>query len=202
MLRSDISNKLIHFTKGETPEDFEGAFNNLKNIINLKCILGGNGKIKGNSTCVCFTEAPITSLEEGFVNSNKYSKYSPFGIMFNKKWIYDKGGRPVIYQPDHEFELLPKDFQWRHVRYEPDQIDFTWEREWRINIDKLEISQDIAGIVFPSKHWADLFKKDYDLDQELDFLLYEAAVDYEFAESNRKPFNWKITSLEMKDYNK
>jgi len=45
----------------------------------------------------------------------------------------------VIYQTDNDFNILPEELRWRHVRYEPagDQaIDFTWEREWRMHCDE------------------------------------------------------------------
>jgi hypothetical protein len=51
-----------------------------------------------------------------------------FGLMFEKNWIFDRGGRPVIYQPESELDLLPENLRWRDVRFEPTGdkvIDFT-----------------------------------------------------------------------------
>lgn len=62
--------------------------------------------------------------------------------MVPKQWLYVQGGRPVIYQSDKEFYDLPEAIRWRHVRYEPASsppIDFTWEREWRIQCRYLHI---------------------------------------------------------------
>jgi hypothetical protein len=52
--RSDIANDVIHFTKGESPAE---AFGVLARIVAEGRLRGGNGFIKGNYTCVCFTEA-------------------------------------------------------------------------------------------------------------------------------------------------
>lgn len=130
--RPDLSNKLIHFTRGET---YDGAFARLRAIMADCRLIGGIRMIRGGYTCVCFTEAPLPALARGFVNTTLFSRYSPFGIMFDKTWVYARGGRPVIYQPESDFNALPEDMRWRHVRYEPiadNPIDFSWEREWRI----------------------------------------------------------------------
>jgi hypothetical protein len=78
--------------------------------------------------------------------------------MFDKSWIFDHGGRPVIYQPDSDFTILPEDLRWRHVRFEPtgeQAIDFTWEREWRIRCQELHFSPAEAVIIVPNDEWAD-----------------------------------------------
>ena len=134
-------------------------------------------------------------MQGGFVNSTAYSEYAPFGIIFDKKWIFDQGGRPVIYGPDSEFNLLPDTLKWRHVRYEPGKIDFTWQREWRVQCDNLPISTEIAAVLLPSQEWVDLFIKDHDLDQDIRVFHYETAIDAELAETFREPFNWKIVVL-------
>jgi len=104
--------------------------------------------------CVCFSEAPLTSLQDGLVNPDAYSRYSPLGILFKKRKIFELGGRPVIYQTDEEFEGLPSEYRWRHVRYEPhrdEPIDFTWEREWRIKCGALRFDPSCAGVVVPDE---------------------------------------------------
>jgi hypothetical protein len=132
MAREDISNKLVHFTKGDTCDD---AFDRLCTIAAEQRLIGGNGFIKGNYNCVCFSETPLSSLKHGLLNPYAYSRYSPFGIIFDKEWVFYNGGRHVIYQPDSDFDLLPETHKWRHARYEPtaeEPVDFSWEREWRI----------------------------------------------------------------------
>ena len=66
MQRDDLSNKLIHFTKGT---DQEAADIFLK-IINESRLLGGKGFIKGGYSCICFTESPVAKLAYIFTNRN------------------------------------------------------------------------------------------------------------------------------------
>ncbi len=67
MIRDDLSNKLIHFTKG-TPEE---AANSFFSIISQKKLIGGTGYIKGSFTCICFTESPITKIPYVFSDPEK-----------------------------------------------------------------------------------------------------------------------------------
>jgi hypothetical protein len=81
-------------------------------------------------------------------------RYKPFGVMVDKEWLYAKGGRPVIYQTGAEFDMLPDEFKYRHVRYEPDiNIDHTWEREWRIREEVLNLELDRTTFVVPTREW-------------------------------------------------
>jgi hypothetical protein len=74
--------------------------------------------------------------------------------MIEKKWLFTRGGRPVIYQSDTEFELLHEDQRFRHVRYEPDaDVDFTWEREWRIRTNELSLDPKVATLIVPTRAW-------------------------------------------------
>ena len=95
IVRSDLSTKLIHFTKGITYDD---AFSTLWTIMEEKKLIGGTGMIRGGYNCVCFTEAPIPYLRESFTNHIPPTRYCPFGVMFDKSWIFAQGGLPVIYQ--------------------------------------------------------------------------------------------------------
>jgi len=194
--RRDISDKLIHFTKGENEEE---AFQQLRNIVEERRIIGACEKIKGGYKCVCFSEAPLTSLRGGLVNPDAYSRYSPFGIIFKKRWIFDQGGRPVIYQTDEEFDLLPEELRWRHVRYEPNRerpIDFTWEREWRIKCDSLPIDPSYAGIVVPDENWAQRMIDEHEAEQDFEVFRYSLILDEILAEQYREEFPWRIYRLQ------
>ena|SRR5436305_5885744 len=131
--RFDISDKLIHFTgAGECVDD---AFARWSAILRNGKLLASGRMIRGSYRCVCFTEAPLAAFTPAFVAQFPFARYSQFGLMFEKNWIFERGGRPVIYQPDSDFDLLPEDLRWRHVRFEPTGeriIDWTWEREWRV----------------------------------------------------------------------
>lgn len=190
MARKDISNKLIHFTSGNSIE----AFKRLNGIIKEQHI-DACQRVRGGFKCVCFTEAPLASLHDGLVNANAYSRYAPFGIIFDKKYIFDRGGRPVIYQTEHEFWQLPDSLKWRHVRYEPDAIDFTWEREWRIQCENLEISPETAGIVVPNQYWAERIMRKYNIDEDYKIMQYSMVMDEEIAELYREDFKWTIYRL-------
>jgi hypothetical protein len=194
--RRDISSKLIHFTSGGN-EDM--AFQRLGRIVEERRILGTGEKIKGGYRCVCFSEAPLTSLKDGLVNPEAYSRYSPFGIIFEKRWIFEQGGRPVIYQTDEEFEGLPEVYRWRHVRYEPHKerpIDFTWEREWRIKIDALKFEPSNAAIIVPNEDWAKRMIAEHEAREDFNVFIYSQMMDDEMlAEQYREPFPWRIYLL-------
>jgi hypothetical protein len=195
MAREDISDKLVHFTKGDT---LETAFTHIRAIISESRLTGGNGFVKGGYRCVCFSEAPAAALEHGLLNSSAYSRYSPFGIMFEKSWIFEQGGRPVIYQPDSEYAALPESHKWRHVRYEPnaeEPNDFTWEREWRIQTDELNFSPSVAAVVVPDRDWAERLIAEHESEQDFKTLQYSQIMDEELARQYRDTFDWLIYVL-------
>ena len=152
MIRDDLSDRLIHLTRGPT---YDGAAKVLLAILEEKRLLGGTGRIKGGFRCVCFSEAPISQLSRILANPMAHEmRYKPFGVMVSTAWLFDAGGRPVIYQPDSEFELLHNDQKYRHSRYEPaNNVDFTWEREWRMLTDELPLDPDVATVVVPNRDW-------------------------------------------------
>jgi hypothetical protein len=156
MQREDLSDFLVHFIKGDTNEE---AFGVLSLIVQQAGLLGGAGFIRAPCRCVCFSEAPIPVLANFLARySVNRVRYRPFGVAVRKRWLFEQGGRPVIYGRESEYSALPEDFRWRHVRYEPDlepPIDFTWEREWRIKTDRLGITPDVASLVLPDTSWAD-----------------------------------------------
>ncbi len=171
-MRADLAKHLIHFTKGR---DREEAYQTLKLILQQRRLLGSARLVRGAIPCVCFSEAPLTSLEHGLINDAGFSRYSPFGLLFLKSIIFGRGGRPVIYQPEGEFGLLPEALRWRHVRFEPtgdSPIDFTWEREWRLPVDELRFQFDDVEVVLPGKAFRDRFIAEAESDS------YHAAWAY------------------------
>jgi len=186
MSRSDISNYLIHWTKGESYQD---AFDTLYSIVMEGKLLGGTGNIKGQYTCVCFSESPKSSFHE------VSGKYKPFGIEISKKYLFELGGRPVIYQSEPEFYELPDSLKWRHVRYEPNSDtpkDFSWEREWRINVDELVVSAENSRIIVPDDSWIQLLEKDYN-DRA-----YWEATDWDYnLMYEPETFKWKYTKVDV-----
>jgi len=172
LVRRDLGNLLFHFTRtpeidivieGENYKRFlcKSAFSVLEKIITEGKLEGSSSNIRGGFKCICFTESPISELASLFslVNiaesENEKTRYEPFGIAIRKEWLFSKGGRPVIYQSESEFELLSDELKYRHVRYEPNHgIDFTWEREWRIKAESLILDPKETLVVVPDAETA------------------------------------------------
>src|ERR1700716_2996948 len=176
--RDDIANDVIHFTKGDSPAE---AFDVLSRIVAERRLLGGTGFIKGNYTCVCFTEAPLAHLTYVFSRTAaERLRYMPFGILLPKKWLFDRGGRPVIYQPESEFTELPETLRYRYVRYEPTgtpPIDFCWEREWRVRTEELKLDPTLATIVLPSQEYLDELMCQHTRDQDRQVEMHSLVLD-------------------------
>ena len=168
MFRKDMGNLLFHFTRSRPQGElspcnvslpansygYKTAFEVLTEIIRSGKLIGSNKFNKGGHCCVSFTEWPVSELASLFainnelLKCNKKPRYEPYGIAVTKDWLYQKGGRHVIYQSESEYTDLPPKLQWRHVRYEPPNFDFTWEREWRIPCQELFLApQEVLVIV-------------------------------------------------------
>jgi hypothetical protein len=171
-MRSDLANQLIHFTKGDDRED---AYQKLKLILHQHCLVGATGHVRGAIPCICFSEAPLTFLEHGLINESGFTRYAPFGLLFTKSYIFARGGRPVIYQPDAEFSLLPECLRWRHVRFDlagDAAIDFTWEREWRLQTEALSFQFSDVEVVLPDEYFRDRFILDAEYESYHDAWAY------------------------------
>lgn len=194
-MRSDISDYLIHFTKGD---DIDDAFNNLRNIVQQARIGGSSNKIRGGYNCVCFSEAPLSSLTSGLINPDFYSPYSPFGILTTKQVVFDGGGRPVIYQTEEEYDPLDEEHRWRHVLYDLHRvppIDFTWEREWRIKTNAFILNPRFVNIVVPEKKWADNLILEHEQNEKWKVYRYKQIMEESLAVQYAEPFSWNITVL-------
>ena len=189
MQRDDLSNKLIHFTKGT---DQEAADIFLK-IINESRLLGGKGFIRGGYPCVCFTESPVSKLAYMLANRHLLNvNYAPFGVMVDKIWLWGKGGRPVIYQSENEYIMLHEEQKYRHKRYEPDKgIDFSWEREWRIKTEELILDHSDTTIIVPTRHWADWLH-----DKHTENIFHAVSVLDDCGYQYIEKFPWHIIALE------
>ena len=151
MNRDDLSDNLVHLTRGETDEAAADAF---LSILGSTSLSGSSRDIRGGYKCVCFSEAPLPKLAHILsVPEHSGVRYKPFGVMTSKHWLFQKGGRPVIYQPENEFPLLPDELRYRHVRYEPGHVDHSWEREWRIRSESLTLDPAFVTLVVPSREW-------------------------------------------------
>lgn len=192
LMREDMSDFLIHFTKGD---GLEGAYQNLNSIIDECVVHGSSTKIRDGSSCVCFSEAPLSSLKNGLLNPSFYSPYSPFGIITTKEHIFSLGGRPVIYQPESEFSQLSDDNSWRHMRYDPNGVDFTWEREWRLKIGHYNICPTNTRIIVPNNEWAQRLIEEHGAEQKWQTLQYSQIMDELLAIQYEESFSWVIHAL-------
>ena len=116
MNRDDLSSKLIHLTKGT----WDNAADVFVKILKEKRLLGSARDIRDQSKCICFSEAPIAKLSYILAERSALEfRYAPFGIMVDKTWLFEKGGRPVIYQPDDEYEMMDINHKFLHKKYNP-----------------------------------------------------------------------------------
>lgn len=160
MIRGDLSNRLIHLTRRTETQRAEDIF---KEIVRSKKLIGSGKDTRGAHKCVCFTEAPLTTLTHALASREiNGMRYEPFGVMVSKEWLFDMGGRPVIYQTNEEYDLLPEALQYRHVRYEPsNRKDYTWEREWRIKTEELVLDPAHITLIVPLRANADEFHQQH-----------------------------------------
>ena len=191
--RADVSDHLIHFIKGDTDD---AAFAVLMRILEEKQLCASNNLIKGGHAVVCFTESPLWLIGQTLVES--HYRCRPFGVRVPKRWLFERGGRPVIYQEDGEYDDLPLTHRWRHVRYEPHAdppVDFSWEREWRIQRDIVPLDPVMTSVIVPNRDW------DHHISQVWEYMQDRAVEDYGqemnamLAELSRETFPWTVTMI-------
>jgi hypothetical protein len=191
MSRHDLTDSVIHFIRASTDAEAWGI---LIKIVREGKLRGGSGWIKGGYVCVCFAELSRSLAAIGFTNAAGNTRYTRYGVMVPKEWLR-KGGRPVIYQPDYEFALLPKSHRWRHVTFNfgNDPVDFTWEREWRIQCEELLLDPGVVSFIVPSPSQArqEALRSDFEREEAFDVQLYSLVVG-DLAEGYRRPFDWKV----------
>lgn len=190
MQRSDITDYLVHWTSGEKEED---AYKALYEIIESGMITGSSHMIRGGYLCVCFSEAPAN------VFFSKNSKYKQFGICVKKNYLFENGGRPVIYQPNDDYENLSENIRWKHVHYDPclhPPIDFTWEREWRIKTEQLELDSENMVIIVPNRSTAKQIIDNHNSNEHMRY--WSECVGYG-EDQARWPENFYFDIYDIKD---
>ena len=147
MIRDDLSNRLIHLAKGT----FSDANVTFDSIMKDKKLIGSSNTIRGGDKVICLTEAPISKIAQIIASKNANDmRYMPFGVMFEKEYLFAKGARPVIYQTEDEYGMLHENQKYRHVRFEPQKgVDWTWEREWRIKTEELLLEPEHVTLIVP-----------------------------------------------------
>lgn len=161
--RVDITSTLTHLTKeAKVDGKDESAIGVLVRILRDQCINGSSrtsGVIVGNpffqpvpKSCfvlgkrpaVCFLDVPLLGLAQHIAYERKRVeqcedrvRYRGVGLMFDKRYAFEKGARPAIYESTDVAKDLVNDEKqhWRIVpldlRNPSNLIDWTHEREWR-----------------------------------------------------------------------
>jgi len=150
MIRFDISNSLIHLTR--VNEDLKLTSENVfDKIVREGKLLGSTQNIRGNYKCICFSETPINAIGQIIAQKDEKFHYGAFGFLFRKKFLFELGARPVYYQPDSDFDLLPEELKYRHVRFDVDKADWTWEREWRIQTNEIVLNPNNVTLIVQNR---------------------------------------------------
>lgn len=158
--RVDLSQRVIHLICAESDEQ---AVQTLFKIAYDEFLTGSNRTVIGGRNVVCFSEAP----ESEFIKENGH--FRSFGVSVSKEWLFQKNGRPVIYQPKSEHQFVDSSMHWKIVSYSPTEtewIDWSWQREWRVQTDSLELPIDEAVFIVPSEKWKEKLEALYVNEEE------------------------------------
>lgn len=164
--RADLVTRLTHLTRGDSEKT---AFERLWRILLDKKLKASNEKginAAGAMVC-CFQEIPLYSIAENLqfekVSGAYNQRYSAFGIRVLKGQFFQRGGRPVIYADDNLKDALPAQFKWEMVSMDlnnPESIvDWSHEREWRINNDYEFDYADVEIIVSTPEYYRLLIER-------------------------------------------
>lgn len=168
--RSDISPFLVHLTRGYNGNT---ASENLESIITDRELIAGepdisDARLVGRDYysmlpeekqrffgAVCLTETPLNEIHCFLEIGGRHFNLQPYGLVFLKKPLQERGVSPVIYlnnelnnqypvvqalfqiierDPDSAQLLLPlvSSFGEKvHPNATEGRVDFGWEREWR-----------------------------------------------------------------------
>lgn len=168
----DLSDFLVHFTKGGDEEGYE----TIMSILWQRRLLRGPApfgaardipEVAELQRAVCFSEVPL-----GFLDRVADRRKSKFGIAFRKRFLLDRGGAPLWYL-EHDtpqqvaFARMIREGRrrgpdladplWALTPFvdfpsgpsSPYTYDFRWEREWRIAKDVEFNEDDVAFLLIP-----------------------------------------------------
>lgn len=145
--RSDITAHLTHLTKNDASY---GDIDMVIKILREGKLIGSTtdkGFIIGSNPAVCFQEAPLYGVCQNVYHEQQNqaelggkTRYHAVGLSFRKDYVFNHGGRPVLYEKTEiAKQMLPKEEWWRIVNFNLENqdkiIDWTHEREWRVKGD-------------------------------------------------------------------
>ncbi|MBF4467865.1 MAG: hypothetical protein ISP01_00525 [Methanobrevibacter arboriphilus] len=162
----DLSNMVTHLIKNDNP------YETLKKILRekkLKANVTGYYNHLKSTESVCFTDLSVRGLGRHAQN------YSPYGIAFMKRLIYESDGGPALYIREN---LLREREDCGNINHFVNKVniqrnfDFHHEREWRIPHDFEFDYEEISIVYAPTKHHKELVNEFPDLINilDLDFL--------------------------------
>lgn len=114
------------------------AIERLKSILEFKTIYASPMPfLPNNRSAVCFSEC----IWDALVDLARV--YSPYGIVFSKRLVFEKGGGPALYIRGDTLKLvqqnIPSDLEPLVAPFDPMgvmkpgvKLDFLHEREWRL----------------------------------------------------------------------
>ncbi len=151
-LRLDLTESLAHWLK-PTVSDVEREF--VRALTEARIEGDKPPYVSGDSAIVAFTEIPLAISAKLLCGAKDFGiNYAPVGFLFDRRWIFEQGGRPVIYQSADEVGQLPPALRYRHVTLDFERrIDFTWKREWRIPTAALMLRKAPCRPVLPTSAW-------------------------------------------------
>lgn len=88
--------------------------------------------------------------------------FKPWGVVFKRRFVYDRGGGPVYYMRSDDWDLrdsVPLELRSRLIEFAPDKgVDWIEEREWRVVYREGEIGfefepDDVEAVVVGDADW-------------------------------------------------
>lgn len=214
LVRRDVSDLLFHFTRGVPdkwveivhspthralmPSTAKGV---LHKILHDGALLGSSSWTYGKPT-VCFTEAPIHEFNSIFslnaiaASNEERPRYEPYGIAVPKTWLFQQGGRPVIYDHPSALNTYPDELRYRFTPYDPScGKDYTWEREWRIETGRLVLDPKHALVIVPRSDEA--FDLVYGFSEEVPDWDVEGSSGPAYVSGSYHQPKWLAVSLDL-----
>ena len=74
-------------------------------------------------------------------------------------------------------------------------MDFSWEREWRIQTHELPFAPTVAALVVPDQDWANNLVGIHKAEQDYKVMQYSLVMDEDLAMQYRESFQWLIYVL-------
>lgn len=148
----------VHIGKTHPLFAYKGkpAIERLINILESKTIYASPMPfLPGSREAVCFTECIWDALID------HAERYSPYGVVFSKRVVFEKGGGPALYIRGDIQKLtqqnIPEDIVPFLAPFDPDgvmnppiKLDWLHEREWRLPTSLTFNFNDIEYVVVES----------------------------------------------------